>query len=188
MSDSAFSWASGAGLELAAQPGEAAERRVGAALGVREEHAEAALAQLGGGGVEGLADRAGTGSPPAASARRAGPGRGVELALAEPSDHVVAQLAAAAHLERDAGGGQRGAQLGRELWISRGSVLPRSSRTCGVATSVDVPVGHGGPGQLEALGQVGRPVVDAGQEVEVQVDVHLSSSFGSRRRGPVTRL
>ena len=46
-----------AGLELAAQPGEAAERRVGAALGVRQEHPEAALAQLSGGRVEGRADR-----------------------------------------------------------------------------------------------------------------------------------
>ena len=103
-----------AGGQLAAQAGAVVEQRVGAALGVGDQHAEAAGAQLAGGGMEVVADalEGRLDQQPAGAGRAVGDR--LQLVLAEPADHVVSELAAAVQLERDPLGGEACAQLGHE--------------------------------------------------------------------------
>ena len=97
--------------KLAPQPGRAVEDGVGAALGMGDHHAEAAVAQLGGRQVEVLADALeGRLDQQPAAVRRA-LGDRLQLELGEAPDHVVAELAAAAHADRDALGVDRGLKL-----------------------------------------------------------------------------
>ena len=87
-------------------------------------------------------------------------------------------------VERDARVRQRRAQLAHPLRAARAASVTKSARTCGVATTVVVPVGHGGPRELEALGHVLGPVVHAGEQVEVKIGcIHRRLSFGPERAG-----
>jgi len=91
------------------------ERGVGAALGMGHENAEAPVAQLAGGGVEGLGDRVEGRLDQQPAGARGALGQGVELGLGETPHHVVSQLASLVQLDSDALRAGRGPQLGNPL-------------------------------------------------------------------------
>ena len=79
------------------------------------------------------------------------------------------QLSAAENLEGQAERGEDGAQLAGAVkdlgGVDRAEVEANvRSGHHGVRA-----LGHGGPGKVEALREIGGAVVDAGQEMEVQV-------------------
>ena len=180
-------------LQLVAQPGRGVQAGVGAALGVRDEHAEAALAQLGRRlvevGVDAVERRLDQHPAPAGRTVR----EQLQLALAQPGDHVVPELAAAAHLERDRGGGERRAHLQHARVHLDGVRQPEVGADVRRGDHGRGAVGHGRPGQLEALVHVRGAVVDPGQQMEVEIDGrHRTQSIDTRGRDPrdasVTRV
>jgi len=116
----------------------------------------------------------------------------LQLALTQRAHQLVAQLSAAPHLQRDAGGRQRAAELEHS-----GVDLDRVGQA---EVGAHVRGHHDGraavrdrrPAQLEAGVHVGRAVVDSGKQVEVQVDVchplQHRPRRGPSRDAPVTRV
>jgi hypothetical protein len=100
----------------------------------------------------------------------------------------VTELAAAAHLQRDAGGRQRGAQLEHARvdldGVGQAEVGAHVRRRHHRAH----PVGDRAPGQVEAGVHVSRPVVDPGKQVEVQVHVSHARRIGTSAVDSVTFL
>ena len=156
----------GSRLELTAQAGRVFESGVGAAFRVCDEHPEAALAEFVGRGMKG-ASNALEGSlhqQPAGAGWALG--EQVELLLVEPADHVIAELAAAAQLHLDSRPGELVAQLAHAVVDLPGVGDPEIQANVRGGHDRPRPIGDRGPGQVEALGQVGRAVVDAGQDVK----------------------
>ena len=103
-----------------------------------------------------------------------------QLAVAQVERPVGRELAAGDDLERDALLRQRSAQVvgpGLEC-AGRHAVREADVRRGGHDARA---VAHGGIRERERRGQVGRPVVDAGQQVRVQVDHRARNtlSFGA---------
>ncbi len=107
----------------------------------------------------------------------------LQLGLGEHSHQVVPELASAVEIERDALLRQCGAQLrhppgqlqrvGHEVPAHVGGDHHRAGAR-----------GHRGPGELEALAHVARPVVHAGEQVKVNIRcIHGGSTFGSHGPG-----
>jgi hypothetical protein len=151
-----------------------------------EHDAEAAAAKLGGCGVEVLADgaegRLEQDPAPTGRALR----EGLELVLTQAPDHLVPDLATTQHLQVDPGRRDRRAdgpnQVG-EVEDGGHVVVPYVRRGDHGARAV----GGGGPPQLDALRDVGGPVVHAREDVEVNVRRrHRRMSFGTRSRHKVT--
>ena len=129
VSDSALSWASEPAASSARRPAAPSRLGVRAALGVRDQHAEAALTQLGGGVVEVAADALERGLHQHPARPRGALRDQLELALAHAADQLVAELRAAAQLElesRAAASAPRSSMT--RAWISTASVTPRSAR------------------------------------------------------------
>jgi len=176
----------GACRQLAPQARRSTQGRVGAALGVRHHHREAAVAQLVGGGVEVVAQRV-EGSLHQLPARPMRTLRDhLELGLREASHHLVTQFAARAQVYFDAGGRQNGAQLANAL-----DHLPYIGHEVGP----HVRRGHHGAGavrdrqrqQLNALLQSCRPVVQPGKSVEVNFGTRLRSRHRGMQNRPFCR-
>ena len=172
-----------AGRQLGAQAGGAVEARVRAALGVRDQHAEAALTQLCGGVVEAAADALERGFHQHPARPRWPLRDQLQLALAHAADQLVAELRAAAHLERDRRGVERAAQLHHAgVDLDRvgdaevGAEVRRHDDRAGA-------LGDGRAGELEAGLHVGGPVVHVGEQVEVQVGVWHHRSASASRSG-----
>jgi hypothetical protein len=149
---------------------------------VRQQHSEAALAQLGGGVAEAAADPLEGGLHQHPARPRRALGDELQLALAHAPDQLVAQLGAAAQLERDGRGRDRAAQLnhaGVDLdRVGDTEVGPRVWRDHDRAGAI----GDGRAGQLEAGRHVGWAIVHAGEQMEVKVGVwHPRSGSASRR-------
>jgi len=136
---------------------------------VGDEHSEATVAQLIGGGVELFVDRLEGGFHQQPACARRPLGYRLQLVLGQPADHVVAQLGPAAQLDRHALGAERGPKLFDAL---------AEPEHVGHEVGAHVGRGHhrlgalrgGAPDELDAVTEGDRPVVDAGQGVEVQLD------------------
>ena len=96
-------------------------------------------------------------------------GEGLELGVAEPLDVGMRQLGARADLERHVRRGERGAHLGHALGQFADDALREQVAHVRRDRHERRPVRHGEPGQRDRLVEVGRPVVDPGQEVEVEL-------------------
>ncbi len=156
---------------------------------MRDEHAEAALAQLAGGGAEVGSDAVKGGLDEYPAPLRRTLGEQLQLALAHASDHLVAQLTPAADVELDPLAGQREAQLQDARVDLDGVGQAQVGADVRGRNHRGRAVGHRRAGELQAGGQVVRTVVDIGQQVEVEVDVgHLTCSIGLGRGDLVTVL
>ena len=147
VSDSALSWASEPAASSRRSPAAPSSARVGAALRMGDQHAEAArrAARPWPRGSRRRCRR--RASRPAASARPGGPcASSSSSLLAQAADHLVAELAAAADLERDPGRRERRAQLDH----TRARIS-----TASVTSEVGAHVGRGHDG-AGALGTAAR--------------------------------
>ena len=156
----------GAELELAPQRAHVVVEQGRAPLGVGEHDAEAAGAQLVGAAVEradGAVERRLEQDP--AGVRRAVRDR-LQLRVGQLPDAPRRDLAAGLHLELDAGGAQRRVDLRH----ARRDLLDRDRADVRGRRRADDPVGDREPRELDRRGEVGRAVVDARQQVHVQVD------------------
>ena len=119
------------------------------------------------------------------AARRA-LGDGHQLGLREHPHQIVPKLASAMEVERDALLRQRRPQLGHPRGeLQRfGHEVPAHVRGHNHRAGAR---GHGGPGELEALAHVARPVVHAGKQVKVDIRcIHGGSTFGPHAPDLVT--
>jgi hypothetical protein len=175
------------GRELAPQAGRVVRHQHGAPLRVRQHDGEAAVTQLVRGGVKLFAEpleRCLEQDP----ARARGPdGDGVEIALAEAAHHVVTELAAAAHVDVDLLEPQPRAHLGNAVGevCHVGHVLAAHMRRGhDHARAVSLRQAR----ELHGLLEVGGAVVDAGEEVEVDVSapsLHRKVRFAQAGADPV---
>ncbi len=172
-----------AGRQLGAQAGGAVEAGVRAALGVRDQHAEAALTQLGGGVVEVAAYSLEWGLHQHPARARGALRDQLELALAHAADQLVAKLRSAVQLELDARVRERAAQLDDAgVNLDRVGEPEVGARVRGDHDRARA-LGDGRAGELEAGLHVGGTVVHAGEQVEVKVGVCHHRSGSATRRG-----
>ena len=178
--DCAFTCASEPAASSRRRPGGAVQERVGAALGVGDQHAEAAVAKLVGGGVKVVVDRlegrlhqqpAPRGGPCAIDSSSSCDSRPTMSCPSSPparSSIAMPSAAAASPSSRTRSG-------------RSDTSVTKSVRTCGVATTVAVP-SRGKAQQLHTLGERPGPSSSPwkGVEVELVAGVHLQLRFGAR--------
>ena len=147
---------------------------------MRDHHGEAAVAKLVGGCGEVAVERqeGRLDEQPPATGR---PVRdAVELRLAQPPDHVVAELGAAANREPDPLAREPLSQLAHAVG-QVGDVGDEAGAHVGGGDHGACAVGEGGGRERDALVHRGRAVVDAREDVEVDVRVaHLPAYSAAR--------
>src|SRR3954468_18637096 len=144
-----------------------------------DHDAEAAIAKLVGGRAEILAEARERGLYEQPAATWGSLRDQLELRLAETADHVVAQLATAEDLDLDPLTGQPVLDLAHAL----GQLLARREEVRADVRGRDDgagALGESGRRELDALLDRLRAVVDAREEMEVDIRVaHMPSMFGA---------
>jgi hypothetical protein len=168
-----------AGLDRRAQPPQPVLEQAGGAFGMRDQQPEAVAAHVAPGRQERRVDPA-EGHLEQHPPRAARPvGDRVELRVAEPGGAAREDLAARLQAEADARRVERGLQRPcarrDRRHVERVVGVTDVRRRRGLVNAV----AREPRGVLECRGLVRRPVVDAGKQVQVQVDMHRLR--GSRR-------